>query len=92
MFTQVLVDHSLVGRAVSERENPYLSRNAKVNPNPAQSVTVLPNGASTVRLVDDGGSVLADLGVMTASESARVADAVNASGAGRVASVAVGAM
>jgi hypothetical protein len=92
MFTQVLVDHSLVGRAVSERENPYLSRNAKVNPNPAQSVTVLPNGASTVRLVDDGGAVLADLGVMTASESARVADAVNASGAGRVASVAVGAM
>jgi hypothetical protein len=92
MFTQMLVDHSLVGRAVAERENPYLSRNAKVNPNPATKVSVLPAGAATVRLVDDGGAVLTDLGVMTASEAGRISDVINASGAGRVAAVSVGAM
>jgi hypothetical protein len=45
-----------------------------------------------VHQVDDGGNVLADLGVLTASEAARVADAVNVSGAGHVAAVAVGVM
>jgi hypothetical protein len=92
MFAEVLVDHSLVGRTITDRENPYLSRAAKVNPNPATKVSVLPNGASTVHQVDDGGNVLADLGVLTASEAARVADAVNVSGAGHVAAVAVGVM
>jgi hypothetical protein len=92
MFAAVLVEHSLVGRTITERENPYLSRAAKVNPNPATKVSVLPNGASTVHQVDDGGNVLADLGVLTASEAARVADAVNVSGAGHVAAVAVGVM
>jgi Family of unknown function (DUF6603) len=92
MFAEMLANQSLVGRAVAERENPYLSRMAKVNPNPAAKVSVLPAGAATVRLVDDGGAVLADLGVLTASEAGRVADTVNASGAAVVTAVAVGAM
>ena len=78
---------------MSERENPYVSRTAKVNPNPAAKVSVLPAGAATVHLVDDGGAVLADLGVLSPrARPARVADAVNRSGAGQVAAVAVGVM
>jgi Family of unknown function (DUF6603) len=92
MYAEIIANQSLVGRVVAERENPYLSRMAKVNPNPATKVSVLPVGAATVRLVDDGGAVLTDLGVLTASEAARVADTVNASGAGAVTAVAVGAM
>ncbi len=92
MFASVLVEQSLVGRLVAERENPYVSRAAKVNPNPNGMVKVLPAGSATVRQFDDGGLVLADLGVMSTSEAARVADAVNASGAGRVVAVAVGAI
>ena len=92
MYADVLVDHSLVGRVVAERENPYVPRSVKVNPNPATKVSVLPPGAATVRQMDDGGTVLADLGVLTASEAARIADAVNRSGAGQVSAVAVGAM
>jgi len=92
MFTDVIVAQSLVGRAVSERENPYVPRSAKVNPNPAASVAVLPAGAATVRFVDDGKAVLADLGILTASEAGRVADTINRTGAGRVAAVAVGVM
>jgi hypothetical protein len=53
---------------------------------------MLPAGSATVRLVDDGGEVLADLGVLTASEAGRVADTVNASGAAVVTAVAVGVM
>ncbi len=92
MFTEMLVDHSLVGRHVAERENPYLARAAKVDPDPSRTVSVLPRGAATVRMADDGAAVLADLGVLSATEAARVADAVNASGLGSVAAVAVGAM
>jgi len=92
MFAEVIVGQSLVGRAVAERENPYLSRAAKVNPNPAASVSVRPAGAATVRSVDDGKAVLADLGIVTASEAARLADTINRSGAGHVAAVAVGVM
>ena len=92
MFSDVIIAQSLVGRAVSERENPYVSRAAKVNPNPAEKISILPPGAATVRLADDGGAVLADLGVVTGSEAGRLADTINRSGAGRVAAVAVGAM
>ncbi len=92
MFADLLVAQSLVGRVVAERENPYESRTAKVNPKPGTKVSVLPIGASTVHKIDDGGVVLADLGVLTASEAARVADVVNLSGAGQVAAVAVGVM
>ena len=92
MYADTLVEHSLVARAVAMRENPYVPRTDKVNPDPATKVSVLPGGASTLHQVDDGGTVLADLGVLTASEAARIADAVNHSGAGHVAAVAVGAM
>ena len=92
LFAEMLVSHSLVGRAVGERENPYLSRAAKVNPNPAATVSILPAGAATVHLADDGGEVLADLGVLTASEAGRIADTINRSGAGHVAAVAVGVL
>jgi hypothetical protein len=92
MFTEMLVGQSLVGRIVADRENPYVPRTSKVNPNPAAKVSVLPIGASTVHHVDDGGTVLADLGVLTANEAARVAGEVNRSGTGHVAAVAVGVM
>jgi hypothetical protein len=92
MFAEIIANQSLVGRVVAERENPYLSRMAKVNPSPTAKVSVLPPGAATVRLVDDGGAVLADLGVLTRTEAGRVADTVNASGAAVVTAVAVGTM
>lgn len=92
MFAEIIVNQSLVGRAVAERENPYLSRMAKVNPNPATKVSILPAGVATVRMVDDGGAVLADLGVLTASEAGRVAAAVNTSGEAVVTAVAAGLM
>ncbi|HWH95694.1 MAG TPA: DUF6603 domain-containing protein [Baekduia sp.] len=92
MFNDILVDQSLVGRLVAERENPYMSRVQQVSPDPGATVTVLSRGAATVRQVDDGGAVLADLGVLTATEASRVATTVNATGAGELAAVAVGAM
>ena len=92
LHAAMLVEHSLVNRTVSERENPYLPRVEKVTARPGTKVSVLPAGAATLHDVDDGGTVLADLGVLTASEAARVADAVNRSGAGNVAAVAVGVM
>jgi len=91
MFAATLVAHGLAGRAIAERENPYLPRTANGSA-ASRGVSVLPSGASTVHQVDDGRLVLADLGVLTASEAARVADAVNGSGAGEVAAVAVGVM
>jgi hypothetical protein len=90
MYAAVLVDHSLVGRAVAERENPYLPRTAKVAPDAASRVSVMARGASTIRSSDDGAAVLVDLGVLSATEAARVASAVNRSGAANVAAVAVG--
>lgn len=90
MFTEVLVGHGIVGRTVSDRENPYASRNAKVDPKPDQKVGVLPPRVAAVRMVDDGRAVMADLGVLTASEAARVADTINRSGAGHVAAVSLG--
>ncbi|MDX6401248.1 MAG: hypothetical protein QOF27_1854 [Gaiellaceae bacterium] len=90
MFAATLVAHGLVGRALAERDNPYLSRTEKSAPK--RGVSVLPNGAATVRQADDGRLVLADLGVLTASEAARVAEAVNSSGEAQVAAVAVGVM
>jgi hypothetical protein len=90
MFNQVLVTHGMVDRVVAGRENPYLSRAEKVNPRPDAKVSVRPAGVATVRLADDGTAVLGDLGVMTAAEAGRVADAVNASGAGVVTAVALG--
>jgi hypothetical protein len=89
---EVIVGHSLVARALGARENPYLSRMQKVSPNPASRVSILPAGMSMVRRVDDGAAVLADLGVLTASEAGRVAEAVNSSGSGSVTAVAVGVM
>ena len=53
MFADLLVDHALVGRAVAEKTNPYLSRSEHVDPRPATKVSVL-DDVSTVRLVDDG--------------------------------------
>ena len=91
MFAATLVAHGLVGRTIAERENPYLPRTTKVSAN-GKGVSVLPNGAASVRQADDGGLVLADLGVLTASEAARVADAVNSSGAGEVTAVSIGVM
>jgi len=92
MYAAVLVEHSLVGRIVVERDNPYVPRIDKGGPDPGTRVAVLPRGAATVHQIDDGGLVLADLGVLTAREATRVADAVNASGAGRVAAVGIGVM
>lgn len=90
MFAEVMIAHSLVGRHVAERENPYLSRAQKVDPHPERAVSVLPAGVASVRLVDDGTQVLADLGVLTGSEAARLADTLSASGAAQVAVVALG--
>jgi hypothetical protein len=92
MFNELIIAQSLVGRTVSERENPYMSRNSKVNPNPVVPISILPKGASTIHLADDGGAVLVDLGIVTASEAGRLADTINRSGAGHVAAVAVGVM
>lgn len=92
MFAALIVTQSLVGRAVAERENPYVSRAAKVNPHPAAGVGVRPAGAATVRVVDDGKAVLADLGIVTASEAGRLADTINRSGLANVAAVSVGVM
>ena len=91
MFAGVLVDHSLAARGLAERGNPYLPRTEKPKPAPG-AVSVLPAGSATVHLADDGGAVLADLGVLDANEAERVAVAVNESGAGEVAAVAVGAI
>jgi hypothetical protein len=90
MFREVMIAHSLVGRHVAERENPYLSRTQQVDPHPDRAITVLPSGVATVRLVDDGTQVLTDLGVLTGSEAARLADTLSASGAAQVAAVALG--
>lgn len=92
MFTEVIVGHSLVGRALADRENPYVPRTEKVNPHLEGKVSILPAGTSSIRTVDDGGLVLADLGLLNATEAARVSQAVNASGAGRLTAVAVGGM
>jgi hypothetical protein len=91
MFAATLVAHGLVGRTIAERENPYAPRTTNGSA-AGRGVSVLPNGASTVHQVDDGRVVLVDLGVLTASEAARVADAVNSSGVGQVAAIAVGVM
>ncbi len=91
MFADVFVGHSLVGRALSERENPYLSRTEQVSPQSDLKVSMLPAGTSTVRTVDDNGLVLADLGLLTATEASRVARAVTLSGAADLTAVAVGA-
>jgi hypothetical protein len=77
---------------LAERENPYLPRVDKVTRRGSEAVTVLPAGAATVRRVDDGAAVLADLGVMTASQAAWAADTVNAAGKGNLVSVTVGSM
>jgi len=90
MFAATLVAHGVIGRANAERQNPYL-RHVQ-NRADGRGVSILPSGAATVRQADDGRAVLADLGVMTASEAGRVADTVNASGAGNVTAVAVGMM
>ena len=92
MYAEMIVDHSLVNRGITERENPYLPRVEKVNPDPAGAVSVLPLGSAVVRATDDGGRVLADLGVLDGTEAARVAAAVTAAGLADLTSVAVGAM
>ena len=92
MFAEVIIGHSLVGRALADRENPYVPRTEKVNPHLENKVSILPTGTSAVRTVDDGGLVLVDLGLLSATEAARVSDAVNASGAGQLTAVAVGVM
>jgi hypothetical protein len=91
-FNEGLIAHSLVGRGLAERENPYLSRTQKVNPDPTAGIAIRPSGVATVRLVDDGTPVLGDLGAMTASEAGRVADTVGRSGVANVVAVAMGVM
>ncbi len=92
MFNETLVGHSLISRGLAERDNPYLSRQEKVNPDPSTKPSVSNAGIATVRRVDDGTQVLADLGELSAAEASRVAEAVNLSGAGNLTAVAVGAM
>ena len=92
MFAEMFVEHGLPSRHVAERENPYLARKDKVAPRPGSRVEILPAGMATVRLADDGAQVVADLGLMTASHAAWVADTVNASGLAQVTSVAIGVM
>lgn len=92
LMNAVLVRHSLVDRALTERENPYLTRQERVNPSRTGKVTILPAGSATLHDADDGGRVLADLGVLSAGEAGRIMDAVNGSGAGHVAAVAIGVM
>ena len=41
MFAAVMVDHSVVGRAVAERENPYLPRPRRSTPTRRRKVSVL---------------------------------------------------
>lgn len=91
MFADVFVSHSLVGRAVVDRSNPYMTREQIVDPHPERGPAVLAAGASVVRLVDDGAAVLTDLGVLNAAEAGRLADLVTASGLAQVTAVAVGA-
>jgi hypothetical protein len=88
----VLLDHGIPARRLVERENPYFGRVDHSAAVTSPAVSVLPAGAARVVRVDDGGSVLADLGVMTASQAAWAADVVNHSGAGSVVAVAVGSM
>lgn len=90
MYADMLVAHSVVGRRLAERDNPYLPRTRKVTPDPARQVSMLEAGASTVRMADDGEQVLADLGVLGANEAAWVADQVNESGDADLVSVALG--
>jgi len=92
MFSAVITSLSPPAQAIEQRENAYLSRPQKVDSNPAATPSILPPGAATIRLADDGKEVLADLGVLSASEAGRVADAVNASGEAKVAAVALGAL
>ncbi len=92
MFASILVEQSLIGRACVGAREPVCAAHGEGQPEPRQ------HGHGAAGRLGDGARrsmtavVLADLGVMTASEAARVADAVNASGAGRVVAVAVGAM
>lgn len=88
----VLLDHGIPSRRLAERENPYFGRVDHVKAAAAPVVSVLPAGAARIVRVDDGGSVLADLGVLAASQAAWAADTVNHSGAGSVVAVAVGSM
>ncbi|MEO7061703.1 MAG: DUF6603 domain-containing protein, partial [Lapillicoccus sp.] len=90
LYAELLVEHSLTGRTLSQRENPYLPRTEKVNPHAADKVSVLAAGTATVRAVDDNGLVLADLGLLGGTEAARIADTVNAAGVGRLTAVSVG--
>ncbi|WP_295697167.1 DUF6603 domain-containing protein [Lapillicoccus sp.] len=90
LYAEVLVEHSLTGRSLAQRDNPYLPRTAKVNPHSGDKVSVLPAGSATVRAVDDNGLVLADLGVLGGTEAGWVADTVNAAGVGHLTAVSVG--
>lgn len=90
MYAEVLVEHSLTGRHLAQTGNPYLPRTATVNPHSGNKVSVLAAGSATVRTVDDSGRVLADLGVLGATEAGWVADTVNAAGVGHLTAVSVG--
>lgn len=90
MYAAAFVGHGLTARHLAERDNPYLPRTVKAAPRPG--VDILAAGSATVRRVDDGGAVLADLGVMTATEASWIADTVNATGLGHLAAVTVGVM
>lgn len=73
----LLIGHGLPQRHLAERDNPYLPRTAAVTGAGADAVTVMPAGSARVVRADDHGGVLADLGVMTASQAAWAADLVN---------------
>lgn len=88
----VFVEHGIPARRLAERENPYLPRVDVVTRKGKDAVAVLPAGTSHVRRVTDGGVVLADLGVMPASQAAWAADVVNATGSDQLVAVTVGSM
>ncbi|MFT4216665.1 MAG: hypothetical protein QM619_05695 [Micropruina sp.] len=92
IFAGVWVEHGLASRHVAERENPYLARVDRVAHRPDARVEMMPAGMATVRLAAEGTQVVTDLGVMTASQAAWVADTVNASSMASVTNVAIGVM
>ena len=90
LYTTAMVGHALVGRHLEDEGNPYLTRASAAATSPL--VHVDPPGSATVRMADDGDQVVADLGVLTMSEAARVADTITTAGAAHVVAVSLGAL
>lgn len=90
LYTAAMVRLTLVGRHLEEEGNPYLTRGTVAATRPL--VAVDPPGSATVRLADDGDRVVADLGILTLSEAARVADTITTAGAAHAVAVSLGAL